>query len=162
MTKMTSETTEKQKHGDAFKEDTLVSGDSPLQIPQGRYRVQCLERKVYYFARYNSHKLVLTFRIIEGEYEGTVLLMYINLTDNETGKIYKKFSPKTEYYTNWVIANNERLPSRNDRARMPYSIFKDGIFEVKVRMTKRKFNDGTALPKCLNYSVIDHLIKRLP
>lgn len=159
---MTSKSTEKQKRGDAFKEDTLVSGDSPLQIPEGRYRVQCLECKAYYFARYNSHKLVLTFRIIEGEYEGTVLLMYLNLTDNETGKVYKKFSSKTDYYINWVIANNERLPSRNDRARMPYSIFKNGIFEVKVRNTNRKHRDGTLLPECLNYSVVDHLIKRLP
>ena len=79
--------------------------------------------------------------------------------DHRTGAQYKKFSPNTEFYINWVVANNERLPSRRDR--MPYTIFKDKIFEVKVRNTKRKYRDGMIMPECLNYSVIDHLIKRL-
>ena len=139
-------------------EDSFVAGDRPPLIPAGEYRVQCLECKEFYYKTYNSIKLRLKFRIIEGEHEGTVLFKYINLTDSRTKGKYKKFSPNTEYYKNWVIANNENLPPRN---RMPYTIFKDGIFEAKVRNAKRRFQDGMEMPECFNYSVIAYLIKRL-
>jgi hypothetical protein len=159
MMKMISESSDKKEFMNKL-EDYCVAGDKPLLIPAGKYLVQCDECKEVYFKAYNSHKLVLTLRILEGEYGETELFMFINLTDSRTGKKYKKFSPKTEFYKNWVIANNDRLPPRHDR--MPYSVFKNGIFEVKVRNTNRKHRDGMALPECLNYSVVDHLIKRLP
>jgi len=141
--------------------DSFVAGDKPLLLPEGRYIVQCFECKEVYYKAYNAVKLRLEFRIIEGVHEGKVLLKYYNLTDNRTGEKYKSFSPHTDYYSDWVIANNGNLPSRKDRMRMPYRIFKNGIFEVKVRNTKRKYRDGSAMPECLNYSVADHLIKRL-
>jgi hypothetical protein len=137
-----------------------IAGESPPLILEGIYCVQCDECKEVYYQAYNSNKLLLRFRIIEGQYESTELCMFINLTDPRTGKRYKEFTPNTAYYVNWVVANNENLPPRKDR--MSYRIFKNKIFEAKVRTTKRRFHDGMAMPKCLNYSVIDYLIKRLP
>jgi hypothetical protein len=130
-------------------EDYLVAGESWPLIPEGVYQVQCIHYEKGR-SHHNSTKLFLHFNIIEGQYFGKELFMAINLTDCRTGKEFKKVPSGSKYYESWVIANNNQLPSRGDR--MSLKIFKDHVFQVKTRIVKPKFNDGTEKPICFHYT----------
>ena len=139
-------------------EDSFIAGEKRPLIPEGKYNVQCIRIEKSY-SHYKSLKMFLTFRIIDGPHMGIDLFMAMNLIDSRTGKPFKTVPRGSKYYENWVIANNNYLPSRKNR--MSSAIFKNGIFEVVVRTVKPKFPDGTEKPDCFYYSVIDYLKRRL-
>ena len=139
-------------------EDDLVAGENRPLIPDGIYQAQCIHYETGR-SHHNSIKLFLHFNIIEGKYFETKLFMAINLSDSKTGKEFKKVPRGSKYFESWVIANNNRLPSRGDR--MSPIIFKNHVFQVKTRVVKQKFSDGTEKPKCFHYTIVDHLIQRL-
>jgi hypothetical protein len=141
------------------KEDDLVADEKRPLIPDGTYQVCCigLEKGTSHF---KSLKMFLIFKIVDpSQYNETKLFMAMNLIDTKTGKPFKKVPRGSKYYEQWIIANKNIHPSRNDR--MSSAIFKDGIFEAVVRTVKPKFPDGTEKPESFHYSVIDYLKKRL-
>lgn len=137
----------------------LVAGEERPVVPEGRYAAQCIrcERSQ---SHYNSLKLFLTFKIIDGEHTGKELFMAMNLIDSRTKKPFRKIPAGSKYYKNWTIANHNMRPNRQDR--MSPKIFQNAIFEVSVRTVKPKYPDGNnELPEGLRYSVVDFIIRRL-
>jgi hypothetical protein len=136
-----------------FKED-LIAGEDRKLIPEGKYTAQCIEAKKGMvgqrttkgtFAR--TPKIILKFRLIEGQFLGEVILMYINAD-------YKPFPAGSKFYQCWVIAKG-RKPARRDR--MPLDVFKDHIFIVGVKTVKPKFEDGTEKPEPFWYSRVNEI-----
>jgi len=120
-------------------DDGFVAGDKRPLIPEGTYNVSCvrIEKGI---AHFRSLKLFVHFKIVDpGEFMGTELFMSVNLINSRTGKPFRKVPPGSKYYSQWVIANKNRQPSRNDR--MSHKIFLNGIFEAVVRTVKPKFPD---------------------
>ena len=137
------------------KEDEMQADDDfeadeqrPL-IPEDRYQVYCdrIEGGTYK----GTPKMYVYFIINSGEHEGTALFMPMNY--------YKKVPRGSKYYKQWVIANNNVLPSRVDR--MTPGIFIKGFFEAFVKTVKNKFQDGDEEPECFHYSIVDCLKRRI-
>jgi len=146
-----------QRHDDEWEIDLVAGKERPL-IPAGRYTAQCIRCEKSQ-SHYNSLKLFLTFKIIDGAHIGVELFMAMNLIDSKTRKPFKKIPAGSKYYKNWTIANNNNRPSRNDR--MSPHIFNKGIFEVSVRTVMPLFPDGkTMLPDTFHYSVVDFIMSR--
>ena len=144
---------------DEHEEDTFVAGEGYNLVPEGTYQVCCTKIEKGR-SHSNSYKMFVWCIIIEpGQYYEKELFMALNLIDTRTGKPFKKVPRGSKYYKQWVIANNNNLPSRNNR--MSYKIFKSGVFEAVVRTVKPKFKDGTEMPDCFHYSVIDYLKRKL-
>ena len=155
----TRQACEARKIADAEKEDDFVADETRTLIPEGIYQVQCIkiEKAISHF---RSLKMFLTFKIVDpGQYFETELFMAINLIDTKTNKPFKKVPRGSKYYKQWVIANNNKLPSRGDR--MSSNIFKNGVFEAVVRIVKPKFADGTEDHECFHYSIVDSLKRKL-
>jgi len=141
------------------KDDDFVADEKRPLIPAGTYEVYCI-RTEKGISHFKSLKMFLHFKIMDcGQYMDTVLFMAMNLIDTKTGKPFKKVPRGSKYYEQWIIANNNIHPSRNDR--MSSSKFKNGIFEAVVKTVKPKFPDGTEKPESFHYSIVDYLKKRL-
>lgn len=147
-----------QTEGEQKEEDFVADEIRPL-IPEGTYQVCCIriEKGTSHF---RSLKMFLGFKIVDpGEYMGTELFMAMNLIDTKTAKPFKKVPRGAKYFEQWVIANKNIHPRRNDR--MSPAIFKNGVFKAVVRTVRPKFPDGTEKPECFHYSVIDYLKGKL-
>lgn len=141
------------------KEDDFVADEIRPLIPEGSYQACCIriEKGASHF---RSLKMFLGFKIVNpGQYMGTELFMAMNLINTKTGKPFKKVPRGAKYFEQWVIANQNIHPRRNDR--MSPAIFKNGIFEAVVRTVKPKFPDGTNKPDSFHYSVVDYLKGKL-
>jgi len=139
------------------KDDDLKAGDDRPLIPEGKYTAYCLEaRKEMVGQRTNkgtsarTPKIVLTFKITEGQYQDNEILMYINAD-------YKTFPAGSKFYQCWVIASGRR-PARNDR--MSLDVFRNHIFTVGVTTVKPKSPDGTDVPEALWYSRVDWIYEK--
>lgn len=140
-------------------EEDFVAGENFPLIPEGTYEVCCI-RTEKGRSHFKSLKMFVWFRIIDdGQYMGTELFMAMNLIDTRTGKPFKKVPRGSKYFEQWVIANKNVHPARNDR--MSSKIFMNGVFEAVVRTVKPKFPDGTEKPESFHYSVVDYLKRRL-
>jgi hypothetical protein len=159
--KVTEERKDMEKAYDLKKpefENQLVAQENWPLIPEGKYKAQCIKCQEGYSHR-NSLKLFLHFLICDGEYIDTRLFMAMNLMDRKTGKKFKKVPRGSNYYKNWVIANNNNLPARGDR--MPLNVFRNHIFEVQVATVKPPYPDGkTEMPECFHYSKVAYLIRK--
>lgn len=141
------------------KEDSLFADESRPLIPEGIYQVSCvrIEKAASHF---RELKMFLHFKIVTpGQYMETELFMAMNMIDTKTGKPFKKVPRGSKYYEQWVLANNNIFPIRNDR--MPPRIFLNGVFEAVVRTVKPKFPDGTNKPDNFHYSIVDYMKRRL-
>ena len=139
------------------RDDGFIADDKRLLIPEAEYLAQCIELKVIRY--FDSQRLRLWFKILEGKYTETILEHFLNLMDGKTGNRFKSVPPASNYYKNWCIANYCRQPERRDR--MSYRIFMNGIFRVQVRNAYPRFpNSRQRMPEGLQYSVISYLIKR--
>jgi hypothetical protein len=104
--------------------------------------------------------MFLKFKIITpGQYMETEIFMAMNLMNTKTGKPFKIVPHGSKYFEQWVIANRNIKPVRNDR--MSSKIFINNIFKAVVRTVKPKFPDGTEKPECFHYSVVDYLKERI-
>lgn len=140
------------------KDDNLVAGDNWPLIPEGTYLVSCvrIEKAASHF---RSLKMFLHFKIVTfGQYMGTELFMAMNLLSTKTGKPFKQVPRGSKYFEQWVLANNNVFPMRNDR--MSPKIFLNSVFEAVVRTVKPKFQDGTEKPDSFHYSIVDYLKRR--
>lgn len=139
------------------RDDNFVADDQRPLIPEGEYLAQCIELKVIRY--FDSHRLRLWFKILEGQHADTILELFLNLMDGKTGAKFKSVPPATNYYKNWFIANRCRPPERRDR--MSHKIFYEGIFRVQVRNAYPKYpNSRQRMPDGMQYSVVSYLIKR--
>ncbi len=119
---------EARKITDTQKEDDFVADETRPLIPDGNYQVCCI-RIDKAASHFKSLKMFLRFKIVDpGQYMGMELFMAMNLIDTKTNKPFKKVPRGSKYYEQWVIANNNIHPRRNDR--MSSKIFKDGVFEA--------------------------------
>lgn len=155
---MQEDNKDKLIEGGQKEEDFFADEIRPL-IPEGTYQVCCIriEKGASHF---RSLKMFLRFKIVDpGQHMGSELFMAMNLINTKTGKPFKQVPRGSKYFEQWVIANKNIHPSRNDR--MSSKIFMNGIFEAVVRTVKPKFQDGTEKPECFRYSVVDYLKGRL-
>lgn len=153
-----SEPSEQKKSNVKQEDDDFVADESRSHIPEGIYTVICLDANEV--PCFNSIKLFLKFRVLDPEsYKGIELPMFINLSYSGTNQRFKKVPSSSKYFLQWVIANNNKRPNRQDK--MSFRIFKDGIFEAVVKTVIPKFPDKTEQPESLHYSKVDYLKKRI-
>lgn len=141
------------------KEDNLFADESWPLIPEGIYQVSCvhIEKAASHF---KALKMFLHFKIVTpGQYMGTELFMAMNLINTKTNKPFKQVPRGSKYFEQWVLANNNIFPMRNDR--MSSKIFLNGVFEAVVRTVKPKFQDGTDKPDSFHYSIVGYMKRRL-
>jgi hypothetical protein len=139
------------------RDDTFIADEQRPLIPEAEYLAQCIELRVIRY--FDSQRLRLWFKILEGQYVETILELFLNLMDGKTGQRFKSVPAASNYFKSWFIANYCRQPERRDR--MSYKIFQDGIFRVQVRIAYPRFpNSRQRMPEGLQYSVISYLIKR--
>ena len=137
--------------------EDLKAGEGRKLIPEGIYTAQCIEAKKDMVGQKTpkgtfamTPKVILKFRIIEGEHQGTELPMFINAK-------YKFFNPGTLFYKSWVIASG-RKPERKNR--MSLEVFKGHIFTVRVRTSRPSFGDRTETPEILWYSTVAEIYEK--
>jgi len=150
---------EVRKMADTQNEDEFIADDALPIIPEGIYDVYCtgVEKGV---AHFGSLKMYLKFKIVNpAQYVDIKLFMAINLINTKTGKPFKKVPRGSKYYKQWIIANGNNKPARDDR--MFPKIFVSRIFSAVVKTVKPKFPDGTEMPECFYYSVIEYLKERV-
>ena len=132
-----------------------VTGDFPL-IPSGKYlagfhRIET----VMMFGR--QPKVVLTFRIADGEHMGVEIKRYYN-AQQLIGKpgVRGKFrvGRSSDYLFDLVRLHGP--PSRLDR--LPARVW-NGVYTIKVRTVTQR-SGGERLPEALRYSVIDKILKK--
>ncbi len=86
---------------------------------------------------------VLHFQVLDEPYIGTPLERYY--------PIKKKIGRNSTYLREWIIANQDRPPSRRDR--LPLSKFVGKVFRVCVGSVEKSW-DGRRHPAPLQYSVV--------
>ncbi len=140
----------KKKHS----EEDLIAGEDRKLIPEGKYSVQCIEAKKGMVGQRTTKgtyarppKIILKFRLIEGQFQGEEILMYFNAN-------YKPFPAGSKFYQCWVIAKGQK-PARRDK--MALDVFKGHIFTVGVTTVKPKFEDETERPKPFWYSRVSEI-----
>ena len=139
-----------------MKED-LIAGEDRKLIPEGRYAAQCIEAKKGMVGQSTTKgtyvttpKIIFKFKLIQGEFQGEEILMYLNAA-------YKPFPAGSKFYQCWVIAKG-RKPARRDR--LALDVFKDHIFTVGVKTVKPKFEDGTEKPETFWYSKVNEIYEK--
>ena len=139
------------------RDEGFIADELRPLIPEGEYLAQCIETRVIRY--FDSQRLRLGFKIVEGQYADTVLELFLNLMNGKTGTRFKSVPQATNYYESWFIANHCRQPERQDR--MSCKIFLNGIFKVQVRNAYPRYpNSRQRMPEGMQYSVISHLIRR--
>ena len=133
------------------------------RLPAGQYLVKCLggQKTEFYLQGTRgygkSEKIALMFQIIEGEYMGAILPMF--LSSPEKGKVPQG----SKYYVFWSIANGNRKPTRSRLKEMPLSKFQNKVFRAEVVTVKPKWITGdrreieVEQPEHLFYSRVDIL-----
>lgn len=139
-----------------LKED-LIAGEDRELIPEAKYSAQCIEAKKEMVGQKTAQgtftrtpKIILKFKLIEGQFQEKELLMYVNAA-------YKPFPAGSKFYQCWVIAKG-RKPARRDR--MTLDVFKGHIFTVGVKTVKPKFEDGTEKPEAFWYSRVNEIYEK--
>jgi hypothetical protein len=98
-----------------------------------------------------SEKIILWFKVIEGDFMGAIVPAYLSLEKPE------RVPQGSKYFQFWCVANEFRRPLRNRLKEMPRSkfegkVFKGGVVYVKPRSTK-----DVKEPKFFYYSRVDAL-----
>jgi hypothetical protein len=137
--------------------------ENRTRIPAGRYHIKFIAGRKNKFwlpgkkGYGKSEKITLMFEVIEGEYQGAILPMF--LTTPENGKVPQG----SHYYWFWSVANGNRKPIRARLKEMPISKFQDKSFMAEVVTVKPKHFSGDSKeieieqPEYLFYSRVDVL-----
>lgn len=121
----------------------------PTRIPPDKYDAICYDTELgrSWGGRWDVY---IKFRIIEGPYEKTELVMMCT------------YHPKAEithrhkYYQQFALANGGP-PLKGQK--MSHSIFRHKVYRVLVKDTKRKFPNNELLPPFLQYSVVATILE---
>ncbi len=137
--------------------DDLIAGEDRKLIPEGRYAAHCIQAKREMVGQRTTkgtyartQKVILKFKLIEGQFQGDEILMYLNGD-------YKPVPAGSKFYQCWVIAKG-RKPARRDR--LTLDVFKDHVFTVGVKTVKPKFDDGTERPEAFWYSKVNEIYEK--
>lgn len=143
--------------GERLGKEDFIAGEDRKLIREGKYTAQCIEAKKGMVGQRTTKgtyaripKVILTFKLIEGEFQGEKILMYINAD-------YKPFPAGSKFYQCWVIAKG-RKPVRRDR--MTLDVFKNHIFAIGIKTVKPKFEDGTEKPETFWYSRVNEIYEK--
>ena len=132
-----------------------VAGDFPL-IPPGKYLVG-FERIETAMMFGRQPKIILTFRVAEGEHLGVRLQAFYNarqLVGKPGLRGNFKVGRSSDYLFDFVRLHG--APSRMDR--LSTRVW-NGVYTVSVRTVKRR-SGGAELPECLQYSVVDQIVQK--
>lgn len=136
----------------------LIAGEDRPLIPEGKYSAQCIEAKKALIGVGTTkgtstkiQKIVLKFRIIDGQFQGKEIPMFLNVN-------YNRIPSGSKFYQAWTVANDLRKPNRRDR--MSLGVFRGHVFTVGVKTVKTKFSDGTEKPEPFWYSRVDEIYEK--
>ncbi len=135
----------------AQNDNSPIAEEFPAKIMDGEYDAMCYETETG--KSFGGRRdIFIKFRIYEGEYDGTVVIMVCTYPK---GKMRLRF----KYYQQWVLANGGP-PKKSQR--LTRKVFLHRMFKIKVRTTKRNYtNTNNPLPDNMQYSVVDTIIKPL-
>ncbi len=140
------------KHKDKTKSESLSpqAEEFPPRIEPGEYEAVCykIETGRSWGGRTNIY---IRFRIISGECEGIELFLTAPIPN-------KKYNHRHKYYKQWMLATCRPPHKKETLAR---KVFRNRLFLIKVRDTKRVDDDGKPLPDFMQYSVVHTIIKPL-
>jgi hypothetical protein len=131
------------------------------KIPAGPYQFRCIKAgraNVWHEGKGGwgrSEKIILWFEIIQGDYVGKILPMFLPMGNN--GKVPQG----SKYFTAWCVANGLRRPQRARLKEMPPSKFLNKVFWGEVVDVKPRWNSGEEQPELFHYSRIDALYELL-
>ncbi len=129
---------------------TPQAEDFHLRIVPGEYEAVCY--KIETGKSWGSRRSIyLLFRITSGEFEGVDLFLAAPYPQG-------KLNLRHKYYQQWMLAAC-RPPHKKER--LSREAFKNRLFLVLVRDTKRKYGNGRMMPDFMKYSVIDTILKPL-
>lgn len=117
----------------------------PIHVGDSTYLATCVQVFGPHKSRAYGNKIYLTFQILDGEYIGKRVPMFLRPSRFPTSRLYRS----------WVIAN-DGLPSRN--AKLSPRIFLGKVFRVSTVTVKPKFASGSLMPPVFWYSRVDDIL----
>ena len=138
--------------GDRTKEEhswAPVCAENPdPYVPEGEYLAFCRSAQKYRNPRFKREEIALQLTLCDCEYAGTKLTRYFSA--QTAGK------KRSNYYREWVIANQGIAPVRGDR--MSYKKFTGKLFRVRVStVTTDAYQEK--LPPALHYSKVAAILE---
>jgi hypothetical protein len=131
-----------------WEQDATAEGDAaPWIKPGDQYVARVIKAVVVNLRKFETRRLVLTMRIVEGAEADTRLEFWTPFP--------RVVGPKAKYRRAWEIAHG--APSRR-KDRLPLKIFRNRLFRVLVEdVTTDRYQRPLARP----YSVIAAILERL-
>jgi hypothetical protein len=117
-------------------------------VPEGEYLAFCNSAQKYRNPRFKRDEIALQFALCDCEWAGIRLMRYFSVVT--AGK------KRSNYYREWVIANQGIAPSRGDR--MPYKKFTGKLFRVRVATVCTDAYQEK-LPPALQYSKVAAILE---
>lgn len=131
--------------------DAPTSNDDLPHIPPGEYDAICIgtERGRSWGGR---EDIYVRFRLYDGPCHGTDLFMVC------TYHAKARLSRRHKYWQQWTLANDgPPLPGE----KLSASVFRNRMFRVIVRDTRKSHSNGRPMPDWMQYSVVDSIVERL-
>lgn len=129
-------------------EDPIAEAFRP-RIPPGVYDAICYKTEIG--TKWGRQAIYILFRIPDGDYQGIELFMQCNFPK-------LKLNLNHKYYHQWMVANGGP-PQKGQR--MARKVFLGKMYRVLVRDTNRKYPDGTQMPSCTRYSVVERIVETI-
>lgn len=127
----------------------VAADDARALIPDGEYTVICTGARRTWYPMFRREAIVLSAKVFDGPNTGTVLERYFPAGE--------KIGRGSNYYREWVIANQGIAPRR--RERMPMKKFVGKLFRAQLA-TVVTGRDGAQLTGA-SYSKIARIIELL-
>ncbi len=131
--------------------------ESRTKIPRGKYLLKCVKAgkaNIWHEGKGGwgrSQKIILWFEVVQGEYMGKILPMFLPLGKN--GKVPQG----SKYFTAWCISNGLQRPQRARLKEMPPIKFKNKVFDAEVVDVRPRWINGVEQPDLFHYSRVDVL-----
>jgi hypothetical protein len=126
----------------------ICTADPAPCVPHGEYLASCIGATRYRNPRFKRDEIALVFSLVECVWAGTKLSRYYS-TETAGRK-------RSNYYREWVIANQGIAPSRGDR--LPYKKFTKKLFKVRVATVCTDAYQEK-LPPALQYSKVGAILE---
>lgn len=144
--------------------------EARTKIPPGKYHVVCIEGKKPSIWVEGSggwgklkNRVVLWFQVVEGEFAGAIIPMFLSLPDKGKRKLTDIRIPDgSRYYDCWRVANGGRRPRRARFKEMNPSKFLNksyiaAIVDIKPKWRITGQDDPIEKPEWAHYSKVQVL-----
>lgn len=128
--------------------DPTCDRDPAPWVPEGQYLAFCKTAHKYRNPRFKREEIAVQFVLCDCKWAGTTLTRYYSA--RTAGR------PRSNYYREWVIANQGVPPSRGDR--MPSRKFTRKLFNVRVSTVATDAYQEK-LPPALQYSKVAAILE---